>query len=188
MARIVLVNDGNLMPIKRLIIKLCETSDIKDDKILIKDIKECVDYISCNIIVLNTTNPGLYLTKAMDRMADGGAVILNSDEKNISGLRLHKPVKLITYGLNLKSTVTVSSIDMNERISLQCCIQRSFEDLSGNLLEPQEFQVSSRDISLSVHDVLAAVTVSLLCGASVKDFAVWPALLSGSIGDISSDC
>ena len=170
MSTIVLINDGNLAPIKRLIIKLCKTSHMKDDKIWIGDIEECGVEFSGNIIVLNTIKPSQSLTKAMDKVADGGAVILNADEKNIAGLKVHKPVKLITYGLNPKSTVTASSINMDGRVSVQCCIQRSFMSFFGDILEPQEFLISSADISLSVYDVLAAVSVSLLCGAPVKQF------------------
>ena len=171
MARIVLINDGSLEPIKRLIIKLCETSGIKDDKIRIRDIAECGANLSSHIIVLNKINPSINLTKAMSTLATSGALLLNADEKNIAGIKVYKPVKLITYGLDPKSSVTASSIDMDGRISVQCCIQRSFANLFGNILEPQEFSVSSRDISLNVYDVLAAVSVSLLCGADIKQFS-----------------
>jgi len=177
MARVVLINDGNLEPIKLLTKNLCKTSGINSDKIWIGDMEESDDNISSDIIVLNKINPSPALTKAMKKTADGGAVVLNSDEKNIAGIRMFKPVKLITYGLNPKSSVTASSIDMDGRISVQCCIQRSFENLLGDVLEPQEFLVSSGDISLNVYDVLAAVSVSLLCGASVKNFSRGYALL-----------
>ena len=171
MERTVLINGGNLAAIKRLIKKTFETSDIKENKIKISNINKYGDNFSADIIVLNTINPITNLTKAIDKAANFGAIVLNSDEENFAGPGLKRPVKLITYGLNPKSTVTASSIDMEGPVSVQCCIQRSFENFSGDVLEPQEFLVSPGDVSLSVYDVLAAVSISLLCGACIKNFS-----------------
>lgn len=69
-------------------------------------------------------------------------LILNSDK--YSNLELINQLKLtvITYGLNLKSTVTASSIE-KDKVCL--CIQRSIENEKGQIIEPNEISIKSNN-------------------------------------------
>ena len=62
-------------------------------------------------------------------------VILNSDINLEIQLIEDINVRIITYGLNHKSTITASSIGEEEII---ICIQRSFKNINNNIIEPKE--------------------------------------------------
>ena len=47
-------------------------------------------------------------------------------------------IKILTYGLKTKATITTSSIE-EKRIVIS--IQRAFKDLNGNIIEQQEIPV-----------------------------------------------
>lgn len=65
--------------------------------------------------------------------------LLNADAPIAS---YNKKSLLITYGLNPLSTVTASSIRVDdEKTMFFCCLQRSIATLKGKILEPQEFLV-----------------------------------------------
>ena len=64
-------------------------------------------------------------------------LILNSDIKIeiLKKISLNKPIKLITFGFNSKSTITISSVS-DEKIIV--CIQRDLQNIKGDLIETQE--------------------------------------------------
>ena len=51
---------------------------------------------------------------------------------------MDKPVKVITFGFNSKSTITISSVKDDKII---VCIQREIEKLNGEILESQEKKI-----------------------------------------------
>lgn len=71
-------------------------------------------------------------------------LILNGDiEINIlKKIEIKKPIKLITFGFNLKSTITISSVK-NDTVIV--CLQRDIEKLNGEILECQEKQIDNKD-------------------------------------------
>jgi len=123
------------------------------------------------LLVLNRANTDFDLQKALEAVVTNGVIVMNADEKAFAGLKLTKPMQLITYGYNPKSTITASSVDVHEYISVQCCIQRQFTTLGGEILEPQEFLVRTNYLELKEDDILAAVTVALLCGVSADEIS-----------------
>jgi len=179
MASVVFIEDRKLAPISGFIADLCEISEMDTRQITIKGLPEGECSQKSHIMVLNEGRPNLSLARALDAIIAGGIIIMNSDERNFAGLRLSKPVRLITYGYNPKSTVTASSIIVHEYTSIQCCIQRQFETLGGMILEPQEFMVKTAESALSACDILAAVSVAMLLGASVDKIS--RANLSGGV-------
>jgi len=124
-----------------------------------------------HILVLNKESADFDLQKALEAVATDGVIVMNSDEKSYAGIKLTKPMRLITYGYNSKSTITASSVVVHENISVQCCIQRQFATLSGATLEPQEFLVKTNYMELKEDDILAVVTVALLCGVRVDEIS-----------------
>ncbi len=85
-------------------------------------------------------------------------LIFNTDIiENIELLNnLH--LKLITYGFNLKSTITTSSISENEII---VCLQRGIQNIKGEKIEPQELQMNIKNYNNS-YEVMELVSLKLL--------------------------
>ena len=71
-------------------------------------------------------------------------LIINGDIQIdiLKKVKIEKPIKLITFGFNSKSTITISSVN-NEKILI--CIQRDIEKINGEILESQEKQIISKD-------------------------------------------
>ena len=67
-------------------------------------------------------------------------LIINADV-NIEILKkivIEKPIKLITFGFNLKATITISSVK-DERIII--CLQRNIQKNNNELIEAQEREI-----------------------------------------------
>lgn len=74
-------------------------------------------------------------------------------------------LKVITYGFNRKSTITISSVKED---NMMICIQRQIEDIYGNIIEPQESKVNiCRDLEYSPSFVMGVCSVLLVYG--IKD-------------------
>lgn len=67
-------------------------------------------------------------------------LIINGDiEINIlKNIKIEKPIKLITFGFNSKSTITISSVKDEKTI---VCLQRDIEKTNGEILESQEKEI-----------------------------------------------
>ena len=63
--------------------------------------------------------------------------------------------KVITYGMNPKSTITISAIN-DEKATI--CVQRGFTNFSGREIEPQELVVKNNQNE----DILLNTAVSLV--------------------------
>lgn len=100
-----------------------------------------------------------------------GTGIINTD-KNIvldyfNSLK-HKII--ITYGLNAKSTITASSLDVNEDVSFICSIQRSITTSNGNEIEPMEFPIKVKaNGAFDVDDFLSIIGVALIYEVSIDN-------------------
>lgn len=169
MISVLFAGDYNLRHINKFIADLCDVSGLDYHTLRVENFTPNDYRQKCQILVLNKSEPDFNLQKALDALITDGIIIVNSDEKKYAGLKLSKPARIITYGYNPKSTITTSSITVLDNISVQCCIQRQFSTLSGVIIEPQEFLVSTNHMELSESDILAAVTVTLLCGAAVEN-------------------
>ena len=69
-----------------------------------------------------------------------------------------KPIKLITFGFNSKSTITISSVK-DEKIIV--CIQRDIEKADGKLLEIQEKEIRCRECK-KIYNKLAVFIIKEL--------------------------
>lgn len=67
-------------------------------------------------------------------------LILNGDVQIdiLKELNIEKPIKLITFGFNSKSTITISSVSEEKIIAY---IQREIEKRNGDILETQEKEI-----------------------------------------------
>lgn len=60
----------------------------------------------------------------------------------LKNIEIDKPIKVITFGFNSKSTITVSSVNDEKMI---VCLQRDIEKINGKILEYQEKQILGKD-------------------------------------------
>ena len=70
-------------------------------------------------------------------------LIINGDVEIeiLKYIKIEKPIKLITFGFNSKSTITISSVK-DEKIIV--CFQRDIEKTNGEILERQEKEIISK--------------------------------------------
>ena len=65
-------------------------------------------------------------------------LVINSDVVKDLEVLVNSNINVITYGLNQKATITMSSI-MTENILI--CVQNKFKNISGEFVEEQEVNV-----------------------------------------------
>lgn len=95
--------------------------------------------------------------------------ILNADEGNLVPLYSNlEDIIAITYGFNSKSTLTVSSYNLNPAIAVNICLQRDLSPVFGEKIEPFEFslELTSENESF-IYSVLAASTLTLIVGETI---------------------
>lgn len=87
-------------------------------------------------------------------------LIINEDIelKILNKINIKKPIKLITYGFNSKSTITISSVT-DEKIIV--CVQREIEKTNGEILECQEKQIEN-DNSKKIYNNLVVFIIKEL--------------------------
>lgn len=129
---VVLINESNIDNIKNV---LFETVIINEDNALIRNKMDSLKQIleKCKFLILNSD--------------------MNINFESIYKLKL----TVITYGLNLKSTITASSIE-NEKI--QICIQRSIKNVNNKIIEPKEIYVDSK--KNDIYRVMEQFVIELL--------------------------
>lgn len=77
-------------------------------------------------------------------------LLLNADLDDNFNLIENMNLKIITYGFNMKSTITASSISSEE---ILICIQREFVNIFDNIVEPQEIKIINNE-NLSPYDIM----------------------------------
>lgn len=104
-----------------------------------------------------------------DSLRRNRLAIVNIDDENaIKLLDGNRNVLTITYGLNSKSSVTASSINIQETISFSVCIQRSIFTISQKEYAPQEFSISTNLSGVyNVYNSLAAISCALYFGIDI---------------------
>ena len=84
-------------------------------------------------------------------------IILNSDFSGEIRELDNNSIKIITYGLNRKATITVSSIKEDKVL---ICVQRNIENVLNKIIEEQEFNINICKNNISkTYNMLAIFTV-----------------------------
>ena len=120
--------------------------DVKENNVDIIEItKESIENIRNikfeEIIFLQNINLVEEEYKYMNEIISNSQyLILNGDIEIdiLKKVELKRPIKLITFGFNSKSTITISSIN-DEKIIV--CLQRDIEKTNGEILECQEKKI-----------------------------------------------
>lgn len=98
-------------------------------------------------------------------------IVLNiDDENNIKLLEGNNKALVITYGLNNKATVTASSLDINNLIEFNFCLQREIKTLKGDVIEPLDFPVEINFFGKEyIYSALASIIVGLCYGLYIEN-------------------
>lgn len=104
------------------------------------------------------------------KLNDKGYLVIDIDDDNYMELLQGVNAYLLTYGLNSKATITMSSInDKNNKLSI--CQQRTIRTFSGKVVEPQEFIINIKNSSTQkIYNVLATVAVGLIFNVNSQIF------------------
>ncbi len=119
---------------------------------------ENIKNIKFKIIVLNKNISNKKILKEI--LSNVEYLLLNSDIDINLTLIENLNLKVITYGFNLKATVTASSVAEEEML---ICIQRNIIDIKGNKIEPQEINIE-KDIILDNYDNMYIICISAIYG------------------------
>lgn len=84
-------------------------------------------------------------------------LLINSDIKSDMNILGQIKCQIITYGLNQKATITVSSVKED---NILVCIQRNIETINGNVIEEQECNIKSENINTNkIYNLLIIFTI-----------------------------
>lgn len=106
-------------------------------------------------------NHGTY--EDISRLLYKKTILVNNDEPLAAkAAEACSDTTAVTYGLNKKAIVTASSIDIDENICFNYCVQKSFRSRNGNIVTP--FEIPMRLNAMGIHNLynaLAAITCGL---------------------------
>lgn len=94
-------------------------------------------------------------------------LVVNADEEINLNLLQETNGKVITYGFNSKSTVTASSVKED---NILLCVQRNIENLEGNNIELQEFNINKLNTKIPTNIGMGVATTLLMYG--IEDFGI----------------
>jgi ribonuclease HII len=184
--RISIVDSKNLSGLdgKRLKSYLAELERNNTDILILKldltDVsKEIYDYLRFDIIVFTDKADEIngeieqnymdLMKRAFSLLKEKGIAIVNADDNELN--KFFKDIKhyIVTYGFNLKASMTTSSIgDLVAKDNMLCCLQRRIYTKNGTVIEPQEFKVKTDLESVDPNNVLAAATFVLVNGFDIN--------------------
>jgi len=129
---------------------------------------------SCDILIISN----IYDKEEFDKIYkyifhnEINNVIINGDDELTNKIFVNNlNFNVITCGFNSKSSVTASSVIYNEgSYRFNYCIQRSFKDYKGNLIEPMEIPIEINMYGqYNIYNSLFVITVLILMGKSIDD-------------------
>lgn len=160
---------------------LKNNTDILILKINIFDMdKEIFDYLKFDIIIFTdkaddfsesiiSTDYKDSMRKAFSLLDDKGIAIVNADDFELTNFLNGIKHYIITYGFNLKASITTSSVgDLVDKCDIMCCLQRTVFARNGNVIEPQEFIIKTKPEMYDPYNVLAAATFALVNGVDLN--------------------
>ena len=168
------------MPFIGVIAKECDSNFIKNE-ILKNSINNKFDIFNINknniqnvknitfesIIINDEIKELLQCSKYLeDLIKKAKYIIINTDIiKDITFLGMSK-INILTYGLNNKATVTISSVKEDD---ILICIQKSFKNIVGKTIEEQEINIKILKNNLKkLCNTLAIVTILSIYGESLQ--------------------
>ncbi|MFZ5988198.1 MAG: Mur ligase family protein [Bacillota bacterium] len=141
--------------------------------------KEFFDYLRFDVIIfadkadefseISEESYKEQMRKAFSLLNEKGIAIVNADDNELSLFLQGIKHYIVTYGFNLKASITTSSVgDLVAKDNIMCCLQRSIYTKSGTVIEPQEFIIKADLNGVDPYNVLAAATFALVNGIDIN--------------------
>jgi UDP-N-acetylmuramyl tripeptide synthase len=155
-------------------------TDILILKVNIFDLdKDIFDYLKFDIIIFNDKADDFkesssdtykeFMRKAFSLLDEKGIAIVNADDNELTNFLNGIKHYIITYGFNLKASITTSSVgDLVAKNNIMCCLQRTVFARNGSIIEPQEFIIKTQPDMYDTYNVLAAATFALVNGVDLN--------------------
>ena len=143
------------MPLIGIIAKKNDVEEIKrelkkDNIEIFKITKESIKNIRNikfeEIIIMKNINFEKEEYKLINKIISKAQYLILNEDIDIdilSKINIQNPIKLVTFGFNSKSTITISSVT-DENIVV--CIQRDIEKVNKEMIECQEKQIQVKNI------------------------------------------
>lgn len=159
---------------------LKNNTDILILKVNISDLdKEIFDYLKFDIIIFTDKADDFKesisdaykesMRKAFSLLDEKGIAIVNADDNELTNFLNGIKHYIITYGFNLKASLTTSSVgDLVAKNNIMCCLQRTVFARNGSIIEPQEFIIKTQTEMYDTYNVLAAATFALVNGVDLN--------------------
>lgn len=111
--------------------------------------------------------------KLFDQLAPGNIGIINIDDSNsLKLLENNQDIVVLTYGLNKRSSITASSINVDTGLFFNYSLQRGITTLSGIEIDPFEYPIQLNLLGgHNVYNALAAISCCLLLDISIEKIA-----------------
>lgn len=122
-----------------------------------------------SLIINNDVNEMLKTSKYLENIIKRAKyLIVNSDISNDLNFFNNNNLNVLTYGLNAKATITVSSIKEDKVLIY---IQKNLESISNKVIEEQEFNIKVVKNNIQkTYNMLAIFTLLSVYEEKVKNF------------------
>ncbi|NLL04227.1 MAG: glutamate ligase [Clostridiaceae bacterium] len=162
---------------------LKNNTDILILKVNIFDLdKEIFNYLKFDIIIFTDKADDFKesisdaykegMKRAFALLDEKGIAIVNADDNELTNFLNGIKHYIITYGFNLKASITTSSVgDLVDKSDIMCCLQRTVFARNGSVIEPQEFIIKTQPEMYDPYNVLAAATFALVNGVDLNSLS-----------------
>jgi len=118
-----------------------------------------------DIIIHTSLNNGIYeKDKLKELVSRSQYIIINSDEDEwIHLLNDNITTIVITYGFNNKASINLSSIDKQDIIEINICVQREIQTINGTIVEPFELPIKiDTKEKVNIYSILSIIACGLV--------------------------
>lgn len=109
-------------------------------------------------------------TKLISNLKENSTLIINADNNDCVKISSasQKPL-VITYGLNKKSSVTISSLDTNYNSRFNFCLQREIKTISEKKVKQFEYPIEVRTINIeNIYSIIALISASIYMDIEIE--------------------
>ena len=128
----------------------------------IKNIKFEIIIIEANIEKFNN-----YMNTIKILCENAKYIIVNTDLNVDTSLLQNYNKNIITYGLNHKAIVTISSVTETD---ILICLQKNIKDIDQNIIEVQEKRLNKKEnCNLKIYEILIIYIITLIYKEEIKE-------------------
>ena len=101
--------------------------------------------------------------KLVKRLNKNNLLIINTDDEYSTKLAYENQKAIVmTYGLNGRSSLTASSLDLDSNIKFHLCLQRSVETFCNSYVDPFEYPIEVNLTGMdNLYSTFAAISLAL---------------------------